>query len=182
LTRAAAKERRNVPLKRQIKILDLITDIRAGMTDEELMKKYALSRAMLQKTFTRLADFYRRLPFQAEGTPADQRKLPRNYPAISVTVREAKNPVNSGVLRDVNEQGLGLRDLDVKVDDFKTLEIVPNQFNDLDTIVLEAKCVWTRVDMPGGSVGSGFEVTKISEDDLGKLREMIRSLTLEIKG
>lgn len=91
----------------------------------------------------------------------------------SVPVFEKKDLKKKGMLRDITENGLGIRGLRTEVGETKTFVIAPTDFLDIDPLVFDAQCRWTKRDRNGEYL-AGFEITDISEPSLRELRKLIR--------
>ena len=78
-----------------------------------------------------------------------------------------------GILRDITESGVGIRGLRIEVGETKTFVIVPTDFLDIDPLIFDGQCRWTRKGR-SGEHRAGFEITDISEPSLQELRRFIR--------
>jgi hypothetical protein len=172
--------------KRTIKAKDIVNDIRAGMNDHQLMQKYRLSVKGLQSIFAKLEDLravkhselYSRTPWYDDTVNVgSMRNLPRNYMALSLTIHEAENPVNKGIVVDMTEKGVGVTGIEVRENQTGVLVVNSGELADIGSITFEATCRWVRKD-EDGTCNSGFEITGISKGDLDKLRHLISELSL----
>jgi hypothetical protein len=172
--------------KRTIKAKDIVNDIRAGMTDHQLMEKYRLSVKGLQSIFTKLeqvkavkhSDLYGRTPWYDDTVNVgSMRNLPRNYMALSVIIHEAKNPMNKGVVVDLTEKGVRATGIQVRENQTTRFVVDSGDLVEIGLITFEATCMWVR-QHEDGTRNSGFEITSISERDVGKLRQLIQDLSL----
>jgi hypothetical protein len=172
--------------KRSIKAKDIVNDIRAGMTDHQLMEKYRLSVKGLQSIFTKLeqvkavkrSELYGRTPWVDDTVDvASMRNLPRNYMALSIIIHEAENPMNKGVVVDLTEKGVGVTGIQVRQNQTAELVVDSGDLGGIGLITFEASCRWVR-QHEDGTCSSGFEITNISGRDLDKLRELIEDLSL----
>lgn len=172
--------------KRTIKAKDIVNDIRAGMSDHELMDKYRLSVKGLESIFKKLEEsgtttrsqLYGRFPsFDDTVNLASARKMPRNYFALVFEICEAGNPDNKGEIFDVSEKGLGVKGMQSAAGQTYTLVIDRNEAVEIGALSFQAVCRWNRVDDDGTCL-AGFEIVTISDSDLAKLRKLIRGATL----
>jgi len=172
--------------KRTIRAKDIVNDIRAGMSDHELMGKYRLSVKGLQSIFRKLeesgtmkrSELYGRFPSQDDTVSLGSlRKFPRNYFALVMEISEAGNPGNRGEIFDVSEKGLGVKGFESTLGQTQNLVIDRSDAVDVGEISFQAVCRWTRRDDDGVCL-AGFEIETISESDLAKLRKLIRGATL----
>jgi hypothetical protein len=172
--------------KRSIKAKDIANDIRAGMTDHQLMEKYRLSVKGLQSIFTKLeevkavkrSELYGRTPWYDDTVNVgSMRNLPRNYMALSVIIHEAENPMNKGVVIDLIEKGVGVTGIQVRQNQTAKWVLDSGDLVEIGLITFEATCRWAR-QHEDGTCASGFEITSISERDLEKLRQLINDVSL----
>jgi hypothetical protein len=88
-------------------------------------------------------------------------------------VFEKKDFKTMGILRDITENGVGIRGLKAAVGETKTFVIVPTDFLDIDPLIFDGQCRWMRSRRNGQHL-SGFEITSISGPSLQELRRFIR--------
>lgn len=175
-----------MPEKRTIRAKDMVNDIRAGMSDHQLMGKYKLSVKGLESIFKKLeesgtvkrSELYGRFPsFDDTVNLGSIRKLSRNYFALALVIHDADNPLNKGEIFDVSEKGVGVKGMEAEPDQTHTLVIDGSEVDDLGALTFEAVCRWTQRDEHGACL-AGFEIAAISESDSEKLRRLIRGVTL----
>ncbi len=92
-----------------------------------------------------------------------------------VPVYEKKDLKKKGMLRDITEKGLGVRGLPTEVGKTRTFVIAPADHLDIDPLVFDVRCRWTKKGLNDEPV-AGFEITKISGPTLRELRKLIRLL------
>ena len=174
--------------KKRIMVRDLVNDIRGGASDIDLMVKYRLSVKGLQSALEKLVEgnyvtqkeLNKRSSLYDDTVDIDDmRKLPRNVPALPVTIYEAERPDTVGTLWDITETGVGARGLEATVGEIKRFAIMVGRLSEFDPFEFEAKCRWVRRMHDDKEVATGFEIVKISEESLQRLRELISGLTLE---
>jgi hypothetical protein len=167
--------------KRTIRAKDIVNDIRAGMSDHELMGKYKLSVKGLESIFRKLeesgtakrSELYGRFPSLDDTVNLGSlRKLPRNYFALVLGIFEAGNPDNRGEIFDASEKGLGVKGLESTAGQTQNLVIGGSEAVDIGEIYFEAVCRWARRDNDGTCL-AGFEIVAISDSDLAKLQKLI---------
>jgi hypothetical protein len=172
--------------KRTIKARDIVNDIRAGLTDHQLMEKYRLSFKGLQSIFKKLEDvkaikpseLYGRIPsYEDTVNVGSLRKLPRNYLGLSLTIYVAKNPANRGIVEDITEKGVGVRGIQVIQNQTETLVVDADDLVGIAPVMFEATCRWFKKNA-AGKVSSGFEIISISDGDLQRLHQLIEQLAL----
>lgn len=163
----------------------LVRDIRSGMSDSDLMKKYALSSDGLRRIFhllieadsVRVEELYGTLPSVHDTVFVENmRELTRHYLAMPVDVYELNRPEIRGILTDVTERGVGMSGMPAKMGQTKRLEIPAGDFIEAGPIIFEAECRWAKEDKETGECLAGFEITRISDKCLKDLRRLIQSL------
>lgn len=184
--------------KRTVEAKAVISDIKAGLTDAELMKKYKLSARGLNSAFTKLVKLkcitQEEVDARQSGDPAiapptfedtvsidEKRSLPRYRPrqpipvfeTTNIQIYETKDLAARGRIRDINEKGVGIIGLPSKVDEVKTLAIVADEFVEVDPVVFDAVCKWTKKDENGEIIG-GFEITRISKQTAMELKKLVQ--------
>ncbi len=164
---------------------DFIKDIRSGMSNSDLMKKYALSSDGLRRLFEMLIeanaissqDIYATSPSAYDTVFVENmRELPRHHLAMAVEIYETKSPEINGMLSDVTEKGIGITGMAARIGETKTLVIPAGDFIEADPILIEARCQWAEKDKDSGEWLAGFQITRISEKCLDDLRRLIQSL------
>lgn len=171
--------------KREIRVGDLVNDIRSGMTDSDLRRKYRLSSRGLQSAFKKLAESAAVRPFwtQHMSYPEEywtvienMRQLPRLRPHFTIPVLDGTDQKNRGTLRDVTEQGIGTTGLSTRLNEQKTLVIPSDELGEYGSFSFDVQCRWSDL-LPGGEWIAGFEITNISRGCLNELRCLIRVYT-----
>jgi len=173
--------------KKIIQARDIVKDIRTGLTDAELMEKYGLSAKGLESAFQKLvnsrimtvAEVYGQARFGEDTVIIDDvRACARHLLTVAVPIYECEKPDQKGLLRDVTERGLGIIGIEARIGEVKCLVIPCRGFLDVDHIWFEAECMWSQAGKPPDRWAGGFQITKISKEDLNRLRELIQFLTL----
>jgi hypothetical protein len=169
--------------KRELEAKDLIFDIRAGMTDSQIMEKYRLSFRGLQSALKKLLnvqaispeELYERLPLYEVMTVDDMRQLVRAPLEYDLPVYEPENPSAEGRVRNITEQGVGIAGIEARVGATKTLVIEASEIAAFDAITFNAQCRWVKKKVSGEYV-AGFEITRITKDNLERLRQLIQGI------
>jgi hypothetical protein len=183
-----------MPKTRVVKAQEIVKDIRDRLNNEELKAKYGLTSGLLQavlgqlveiKAVSRAEIFDRIVPSEADGGDNDVRveslrRLPRHIALFPVPIYDAKDPKISGMLRDLNEKGVGISRIETSVGEHRRLMILGDEFVavEFDTFTFEAVCRWVQIESEEGHNSSGFEITSIKEKDLQELKKLIMSLSL----
>ena len=174
--------------KRTINAKDIVNDIHKGLTDLQLMSKYGLSLKGLQSVFTKLVqakailpqDLFDRAPVLADDsvTVENIRIGPREKIELTIPVCDAADPNQVGTLRDLSPEGIGVRGIETRKGQIRTLLVVPSHWFPVDAFSLEAVCRWFKRRRTKGIVDAGFEITGISEESKKQLKTIIRLLNL----
>jgi hypothetical protein len=168
-------------LKPRIRAVDVIRDIRSGMSAAELMKKYTFSSRGLHVLFRKLLEAKAMTKdelenhsalYQVEDDVKGVRRSVRKRTVFLVHVYDAKNPSGKGVVRDVSEKGLCIEGIQSSIGEVKSLIIRTGAFGSGTTAVFDAKCRWVNRAV-GPRVVAGFEITSISTLDSTELRKLI---------
>ncbi len=175
------------PSKRRIPARDVIRDIRHGAGKSELMDKYSLSAKGLQKVLKQLADtkMVHTSEFPAElltifraEVPSDTRRAERYCIDFELPVWEVPYPEVRGQVLDITERGIGILGLPATINEVKALVIYSEEFLEIEPFTMVAVCCWVKRAEGEGEYVSGFQVSKIHEEDLEELRKLIQLLTL----
>ena len=174
------------PAARKLNIVAIFGDIRAGMSNADLMKKYELSAYMLRQVSKKLLDA--RGKRSAEDGPDTlieevpellaTREFVRHEVDFEVPVYEATRPEVHGMVRDVSEDGISVMGITANVGERKTLVILGDELGAFSSFEFEGYCRWSFADVSDGTRFTGFAVDKISEKDLRELRKLVRLITV----
>lgn len=177
-----------MPMQRVILVGELVNDIRAGLNDSELMKKYNLAleglqdalRQLLELKAMRPEEIYGRLPAfgdevilaTSEALLKNLRECPRHPVELPITVYDARCPDARGSLRDVTLTGVGVRGIESLVAETRTLVVAPLDDLPFDPFILEAECRWTGKER-GGDFLAGFRILRVSKENQRQLEALI---------
>ncbi|MEW6349541.1 MAG: hypothetical protein AB1646_10805 [Thermodesulfobacteriota bacterium] len=169
--------------KRRLDAKDLIYDIRAGMTDTQMMEKYKLTPRGLLSALRKLInvqavspeELFERFPLYEQLTANDMRKIVRSPLSCPIPIYEAEHPQSRGEVRNVTERGVGVKGIAAKVGETKTFVLDAGAFVAVAPITFSGQCRWVRKKSSGDYVG-GFEITMISDTCLQHLRKVIQEL------
>jgi Mor family transcriptional regulator len=186
--RSIIKQLANVRAKR---IQTLASDLRSGMARSELMTKYQLSSEALANSLKRLlkanaitsAEFETFSSCHGEHSiGVSSRGAERNHPIPVVTICEVGKPGTRYLVRDISENGIGITGITAQVDEMKSLAVVGDEFGEIAPFEFEAQCRWARQLEPDGAICAGFCITRISEQDVFRLREFVQGFTFGLEG
>jgi len=164
----------------------IVADIRAGVSDFELMTKYELSVQDLAKVLNKLVDANRirkaeleeRNPFFDDPVNRLQtRRSPRTYLRLPLEIQDTANPERTGLVTDLSVDGFRTVDLLPVVGEERAFLIGSSEV--ARKIRIRARCVWAKGASPGSHrLEAGFEMTHVSDDDFREIRRLTRLLGL----
>jgi uncharacterized protein (DUF433 family) len=174
------------PVSRKINLLEIVADIRAGMSNRDIMEKYNLSEEMLRQVSKKLLDARMSRSAAAEPeTTIEERQdflatgeFVRHEVDLEVPIYEAGRPESQGVVRDISEEGVGVAGIEANVGDLKTLVILGDEFGEFSSFEFEAYCRWSYADTEDGACLTGFAISKISKNDFLQLQKLVRLVRL----
>jgi hypothetical protein len=177
--------------KRRVKvsIREITRDIRSGLTDLELMKKYDLhSTKALQDIFRKLLDataidkteIEERLVDQgtAAGTSGPRkdlkpRKVPRRKPFGKLTIHDVHDLAEEYTVADLSEAGIKISGIECSVGQRKEFLVRCERIDEVKPFSFSADCKWVVK-----GVG-GFELTDIDPRALMEFRKLMSLFTFE---
>ena len=172
---------------RKIKAKKIVADIRARVSDFELMSKYGLSLKQLEKVLRRLleAGEIRGAEIKERGQffddPANRlqtRWFPRIYLRVPLEIEDLNNSSNKGLLIDLSEDGFRTRGIAAVVGEEKVFLVSLKEVRKR-TVRLRATCVWAKQDVDAKVLQeAGFKIVHISESDLLEIRRVAGLLGL----
>ncbi len=177
--------------KRQINGKHVINDLRSGMTDLDLQRKYRLSSSALRTIFQKMvahnaispSELCEISPFYKETTNLTEvRKYRRVLLNLALPIYDIEDS-SSGILRDISENGLRVAGIAASVGQVKTFQIPIDIFMQVDPLLIIAKCKWTKTKGKTKEyVVGGFEILDLSQSDGNTLRNFIKFLVLNESG
>jgi len=174
---------------RQRRIDSMVLDIKSGLGLSNFIEKYQLSVQATFDTLKQLVDDQLvtkgevAVLFERDNVAlmGDRfRASERNYPTLRVSVIDRRNSGHLYVVRDISEKGLRVDGIKANVGDIKNLAVVGDPLGQIAPFELEAECRWVGCVAPGGETCAGFRITRISDEDLGRLRKFILEFTLAV--
>ena len=166
----------------RIPVIEILNDIRAGMPDVVLMRKYRLSFKRLIQVMQRLVkhkaiahrELYEKSPTYRSviDVLVSRSSLRWNIPfPIEVYHDETSQ---KGVIRDISENGLRVAGITAKEGDVMTLRLPLKEVVKAEPIEFQAVCRWSKTrGQRRKYIASGFQIVRISEDSKSRLRELI---------
>ncbi len=152
-------------------------DILSGIPALAFIKKYEISAYQLRSILRKLVegDFlsHEELRCWNENSLGHKQILARCYPLFRIDVCELGNPRNVGAILDIDECGLGAAGLHADIGATKSYAVLGDEFGRVDPFEFDARCLWVRNRGANGSQASGFEIARISTQDLRLLRRLL---------
>ncbi len=156
----------------RIRANQIVEDIRSGVSDEELKKKYGLSLRGLQRALKTLTlekavshgEMYKRSSaYRSIVEILDSRNAPRIYVPIAIRVFNVETS-QRGFVRDVSETGLKVAGISANVGDIVSLSLPLKELVTAEPIEFQAVCRWAKKE---GRIKRytvcGFEISSLSE-------------------
>jgi hypothetical protein len=172
--------------KYTIKANEIVSDIRSGMTNRELMDKYRVSEDSLRNLLRKLVVMRAIQTSEVQALLAsspqelifhDRRKEQRYDVFVELPIYDMDNLLDDGQVLDISGKGLRVAGLSTYVGNKKDFLIQPDHFVNVLPFVFEAECVW--VSQIKGEPGiAGLKITHISRRSLEELEKIIRALTI----
>lgn len=172
--------------KRTIKAKELVSDMRSGMSRQQLMEKYRISANSLHNLFRKLVHmkvvkisevqgFLSSIPEESDFK--DRRKDERYYVFVQLPIYDVDDLLKEGQVVDLSKGGFRVTGLSTKVGEKKDFLIQADCFTNIAPFVFEAECRWASKTKEGIWF-AGFQITDISEKGSEELQKIIRMLTL----
>jgi hypothetical protein len=177
-----------VVAKRTIRASEAVKDIRKGMSNQDLMLKYRLTPEGLRSLLQKLAHAralsadeleMRSSTFEAPVLATQIRQTPRCYPPSMFPLHDMDDLTTELLMRDLSEHGVQVIGMQPQIGEHRTFLIQALAFQDIDPLIFEARCQWTRADVNNAGETthvSGFQIVGIDETDLRELRKFIRAI------
>ncbi len=174
-----------VKRKIQIRASEVVSDLRNGLTNRELMQKYNLSERQLHSLFAKLKaarlftgpDFERRI-FRLEDTQmVHVRKSPRFHPIMGLPIYSLDDLTTQYTVRDISEKGFHIVGLSTKLGERKSFVVQGEELADVLPFTFEAECRWVKADSNKNEFDAGFEIVNISKSDLMELHKLVEQAT-----
>lgn len=161
-----------------------VIDLRSGLTDDELIEKYRLTKRGLGSLFRELVDskslslaeLFRRDFKDLPEMVAEFRILPRHPVEISLPLYELGSPEKCGVVYDISEDGVGVRGVHAEVDEIKTFSIPADLFFSAEPVIFQAMCCWFDEETAESPCASGFRVIDVLKGSLRGLVSIVSGL------
>lgn len=172
--------------KRRISARAVVTDLRAGITDHDLMEKYSLSSKGLQSLFRKLvaanwvepSELKNRVPSLEDSVDLSPGRLARCYPLARVPIYDLDDLGVTYYASDLHERGVKVERMKAEVGETKDFLLNAAEFSDAHPFRFSAVCRWSKPATGSQPCFSGFEITQISEDDTQQLRSFLEHASI----
>jgi hypothetical protein len=175
-----------MPRKEEIRRQDFLNDLRAGMSDQELMNKYKLTprgmgtlfRNLVNAELISFAELIRRSSGQLNlpELVAEFRIRSRKQLEFLIPISDFHNPENTGLVYDISDDGVGARGIKATVHEVRTFIIPTDDYFRADPIVFQGICRWVEEKDNRWESAAGFRVVKLIRGSLKELQEIIKDL------
>jgi hypothetical protein len=172
---------------RKIKAKKIVSDIRARVSDFELMSKYGLSLEELEEVLRKLVEagtiredeIKERGPFfDNPDNRSKTRRFPRTYLRVPLDIEDISNSANRGLITDISTAGFRTRGLDALIGEEKLFLVSLKEVRKRE-IRLLARCLWVKHDVDTKVYQeAGFKIVHISESDLAEIKRVAGLLSL----
>ena len=176
----------------RIRARDLTADVRAGLSDFDLIDKYSLSLRNLNAALRRLveAGILREPELLERSGGIDRateghrtRQKPRAKIPFGLPVQDISAPHINAVVRDLTEEGFRVAGIRTSAGEVRDFLILADVVESLSPILVRAKCRWARRKRKRRQYwGAGFQITEISPSDLETLRRLVKVVALLNQG
>jgi hypothetical protein len=171
---------------------DFLADLRAGMTERELMEKYRLTprgigtlfRNLVNARLLSFSELLRRSTGQLNlpEVVAELRIRSREQLEFLLPISDAEQPENTGLVYDITDDGVGARGLKAAVGDIRAYIIPADDYFRAEPIIFQGLCRWVEEKDDRWESGAGFKVVRLQRGNLKDLQEIIQSLNPEPSG
>jgi len=162
----------------------ILRDIQAGLGDVPIMEKYQITPSeymSVLEQFKHLEIARKRRALVAQSVSHDlphMRALPRCYIFREVCVFDSKAPGKEGKVNDMTENGLQLAGIESQIGEVRSLTVVSDHARTRTKVRFDAICRWVQNENDFGESVAGFEISRIADGELLRLRRLIQELTL----
>ncbi|MCA1961771.1 MAG: DUF4388 domain-containing protein [Desulfomonile sp.] len=175
-----------------LRLNTIVSDIRSGMYDNELMKKHGLSsrglrmvmqmlvekNAFEQSELSELSPSYREI-----AKLVDSRRSPRVYVPVPIAFKVHCHETGQiGYVRDISRGGIRVAGIRVQVGQELTLSMPLREVGPGGPVEFRAVCRWCAVEGKRKKyVVGGFEIVDISAKASARLYELIDFISLQVE-
>ncbi len=171
--------------KRRIKASEIVRDIRAGMTNDDLIGKHGLSLEQLLGIFTKLIDAkvmsHAELAFHMPSSrsavmEAQVRQVSRCYLPVMLRIYDLDDLTRDLTVKDLSEKGIHVVGIKTAIGRKASFLIQAIEFPDVDPLTFDAQCRWAKRETNETgefTYDAGFEITEIDKSAQEQLLKII---------
>jgi hypothetical protein len=168
--------------KRDVRAIDIVSDLRSGKTNTQLMEKYRLSSKGLASIFKKLIDAHAvrteeldgRIPLGEDTVDLEQRRLiPRCYPVLTLRIYDMGDLEAEYFVSDITEKGVQVEGINARISDEKSFVIRWQDHAQEFAITFDAVCRWIQEGPSQEECRAGFAIVSISERDSEAIRSLV---------
>jgi hypothetical protein len=178
--------------KRQIAVKPFLDDMKAGLTDLQLMEKYKVSSRGLQRVFKKLLDANAISPAQLRGrVPSFEDTVNLSFDSLQfpteqhleclVPVYDAMDPSRMGSICEIADNGLTIEGINAQPNEVRKIVVAAHDFFQIDSFTMEVRCKWAKPGHGGAPSIAAFEIASIAEADNPHLRSLVRLVKIHDK-
>jgi hypothetical protein len=169
---------------RKIRAEEIRDDIRAGVSERDLMSKYMCSPKHLRKIFDKLVTIgsltAEEINSNGNSKPHSPEisktpRLPRNYLPYPFTVYVVGDPEARGMILDITEHGFRVQGIQARESEFKIFSFIPMDGSHARPFFLEAECRWIKKSHDFVLI-AGYKIEKLSDHSRRELGKFIQEL------
>ncbi|MFZ5867678.1 MAG: PilZ domain-containing protein [Thermodesulfobacteriota bacterium] len=165
----------------------MLDEIRQGITEAELRIKYGVGFGDVEAAVGQLLDAASIQDQDedhsgdslASGNVLDQRRAARVTALLPVAVYDVEDAELKGFIADISESGLRVVGARSSVGEVKTFMLPTEVISEVEGLMFEATCRWVKPHGPSGATIAGFEITGITDEDMGHLKKLVQMLKFE---
>ncbi len=172
--------------KGEVRKEDFLRDLRSGMADQELMRKYNLTARGLGTLLRNLVNAnvvsFREVIRMASGQVnlpeivAELRIRSRKQLEFLMPISDSEEPDNVGLVYDISDDGVGTRGLKTEMHEIRTLVIPADDYFRMEPVIFKGVCRWVEKKEDRWESAAGFKVAHLMRGSLTELQEIIRAL------
>lgn len=174
--------------KRKIRAKDIVADVRAGLSNAQIMEKHQLSASGLKGIFDKLVHAELLLEIELAGRDLEHAEIsgefkapketPRSYMVFQLPLYDLDDLTVEGRVHDISEHDLMAVGITAQVGEVKRLLIQADEFADVYPFTFDAVCRSAETQGGPDELTTTFEITSISEVGREELKKLCRLLGL----
>ena len=178
-----------VPRQRQVSLKDIIQDIRSGMGDIDLQRKYNLSAKSFLRLVDRLVDTEALSPEEGERVSSHEKpekpargQSRRAHLKVPVPIYDVSSSA-VGLLRDISKEGFRVAGIQSEVGERRSFRIPVDLYMNAEPLVVAGECRWVETrGLDHNYVVAGFQMMDCSKSDEKIIKEFMGWLLFSDSG